>query len=156
MFDSTPLNRTHSIHIPLPLDECFALFTPHGETLWIPDWQPEYIYPRDGRTVQGMVFLTHHGAETTHWTIVDYRPEHHYVRYSRVTAGSRSVVVEVQCTALDAYSEGSRVTVTYTLVPTSEKGVDDIQSFHGENYVAMIESWRTMILTYLDQREAGA
>ncbi|UDF04980.1 SRPBCC family protein [Asticcacaulis sp. AND118] len=156
MFDSTPLSLKHSIDIPLPLDECFDLFTPHGETLWIAEWKPEYIHPRDGQTVQGMVFLTYHGAETTHWTIVDYRPHQHYVRYSRVTAGSRSVLIEVQCIPQGACNDDTRVWVAYTLVPMSEKGVDDVRSFQGENYVAMIERWRTMILTYLDRREAGA
>lgn len=153
MFDATPVHSSHAIDIPLPIDACFALFTPQGETLWIADWKPDYLHPADGATMQGMVFLTHRGGETTYWTLVDYKPHLHYSRYCRVTPGSRSVLVEVQCARLAA--ETTRVTVSYTLVPLSAEGSADIEAFRGEAYVAMIEGWRTLILRHLAGRAGG-
>ena len=141
-------HQTHTIEIALPLPRCFALFTPQGEALWIPDWKPHYVYPASGETEPGMVFVTGHGGETTLWSLVDYRPEQGYVRYSRVTPGSRSTMVEVRCAALD--DGRTAVTVSYTLTGLSEAGNEAIAAFCGEPYRQMIEEWRTLIERHLD------
>jgi hypothetical protein len=143
MFQATRALQSHTIEIALPIERCFPLFTPKGETLWVPDWAPEYIYPPSGETEQGMVFITGHGGEITLWTLVDYQPENHYARYSRVTPGSRSTLVEVQCAA--SGSDRTTVTVSYTLTGLSEAGNQAISAFCGAPYIEMIEEWRTLI-----------
>lgn len=143
MFQATRAHQTHTIEIALPVECCFPLFTPQGETQWVSDWAPDYIYPPSGKTEQGMVFITGHGGETTLWTLVDYQLETHYARYSRVTPGSRSTLVEVQC---EEVRQGlTKVTVSYTLTGLSEAGNQAIAEFCDDAYREMIEEWRTLI-----------
>jgi hypothetical protein len=143
MFQATRAHQSHTIEIALPIERCFPLFTPKGETLWVPDWAPEYIYPATGETEQGMVFITGHSGETTLWTLVDYQPDNHYARYSRVTPGSRSTIVEVRCAEVDAGR--TSVTVSYTLTGLSEAGNQAIAAFCGDAYREMIEEWHALI-----------
>jgi len=143
VFQAVRAHETHTIEIAIPLDRCFALFTPLGETRWVPDWAPTFVYPASGEAEQGMVFVTNHGAETTLWTLVDYRPDRYYARYSRVTPGSRSTIVEVRCSAGD--DGRTSVTVDYTLTGLSEAGNQAIAAFCGDAYRAMIEEWRALI-----------
>jgi hypothetical protein len=149
MFPAARAIAEHSITLPLSADEAFPLFTPEGERLWIEDWNPHYFYPANGETIVGMVFTTGHGDETTYWTLVDFDNAVHAARYSRVTPGSRSVIVEVACTATG--EQETKVTVRYTLTSLSEAGNATIAAFVGD-YSAMIEDWRTRILTYLERQ----
>lgn len=149
MFPAAHVTAEHSIVVPLSADEAFPLFTPEGERLWIEDWNPHYFYPANGETIVGMVFTTSHGDETTYWTLVDFENAARKARYSRVTPGSHSVIVEVKCEATGA--EEARVTVRYTLTALSEAGNTTIAAFV-EGYAAMIEDWRTKILTYLERQ----
>jgi hypothetical protein len=143
MFQAVRAHETHTIEIPIPLDRCFSLFTPLGETRWVPDWAPAFVYPASGEAQEGMVFVTSHGDETTFWTLVDYDPDRHYARYSRVTPGSRSTIVEVRCSA--GGDGRTSVTVDYTLTGLSEAGNHVISEFCGDAYRTMIEHWRTLI-----------
>lgn len=147
MFPATHATIEQTITLPLSADEAFPLFTPEGERLWIEDWNPHYFYPANGETITGMVFTTGHGDETTYWTLVDFDNTAHKARYSRVTPGSRSVVVEVRCEAVGEHE--ARVTVRYSLTGLSEAGNAAITAFV-EGYAAMIEDWRTKILAYLE------
>lgn len=144
MFEALHAEATHAIALPIGIDACFPLFTPIGEMDWVPDWAPRFLYPSDGGACRGMVFTTDHGAEETLWTVVDYDEAGHYARYSRVTPGSRSVLVEVRCTALGPAE--TRVDVHYALTGLSDAGNQTIRTFVGEAYVAMIEEWRRLIL----------
>lgn len=102
MFQALHQHLSGEFTLPLDIDSAYPLFTPAGETLWVPDWQPQYFHPADGHTVQGMVFATGHGGESTLWTLADHDPASHSYRYVRVTPGSRFVQVQVSCQALDA------------------------------------------------------
>lgn len=147
MFEPLHVRETHSIRLPLSADRSFGLFTPEGERHWVPDWEPEYVHPASGRTEQGMVFVTHHGDETTLWCLVDFDPARRYSRYARVTPGSRFVLVEVQCTALnDAATE---VSVTYTLTAMTEEGNQAVAGFQGDVFRRMIDEWEHLILERL-------
>jgi hypothetical protein len=68
------LERRHSIVLAGPINRVFPLFTPVGETLWVDDWNPDFLHPVNGETCEGMVFRTHHGDELTLWTCVDWSP----------------------------------------------------------------------------------
>jgi hypothetical protein len=147
MTETLPLRQSSAITLPLALSPCFELFTPKGEMRWIAHWRPQFICPADGTTTEGMVFVTTHDDEITYWTLVDYWPDKHYARYSRVTPQSRSVFVEVQCSRLA--ERETEVTVTYTLVPLTEGGKEVCRQFVGDAFVAMINGWRDQILVHL-------
>lgn len=149
MFRSHHAEAVHSITLPLAVEAAFPLFTPIGEMDWVPDWRPSFVHPADGRTCRGMVFTTDHGGEETLWTVVDYDEAGHYARYSRVTPGSRSVLVEIRCIALGPAETG--VEVRYALTGLSDAGNQVIRAFVGEAYIAMIEEWRRLILASLSR-----
>lgn len=148
MFQALQQHLSGEFTLPLDIDTAYPLFTPAGETLWVPDWQPQYFHPADGHTEQGMVFATGHGGETTLWTLADYDPASYRYRYVRVTPGSRFVQVAVQCQALDAAN--TRVCVSYTLTGLSEAGNAAIREF-AAGYDAMLTEWHSLILAWRDK-----
>jgi len=141
-FTPTHERVSHTIRLPLEPERCFPLFTPGGEREWVPDWDPTFLH--DGPSAVGTVFLTGHGGEETIWTVVDMDAAAGRARYSRVTPGSRAVLVEVLCRPVDP--GGTEVTVTYHLTALTASGVDYIGGFVGPAFAEMIEAWRTLIL----------
>lgn len=135
---------SHTIRLPAPADACQRFFTPAGETLWVDGWQPRYLHPADGRTVEGMVFTTGSGDALTFWSLADYRstPEP-YARYTRVTPASRSAFVEVRCTPVG--SSETDVEVRYSLTALTPQGEADLADFEEAPFVRMIEGWRERI-----------
>ena len=106
---------SHSIAVALPPERAMHLFTPVGERLWAPHWDPRFPAGEDGDgSAPGTVFLT----GDTHWVVVDRTPDR--VRYARVTPGVRAGTVEV---VLRPDGEGTIADVTYQL--TTLAGNDD-------------------------------
>ncbi|WP_174873539.1 SRPBCC family protein [Vogesella oryzae] len=153
MFQASHQHLSGEFTLPLAIDSAYPLFTPLGETLWVPDWQPQYFHPADGHTAQGMVFSTDHGGETTLWTLADYDPANYRYRYLRVTPGSRCVQVAVVCQPLDAAN--TRVQVSYTLTGLSAAGNAAIREF-AAGYDAMLAEWRSLILAWHDKADQAA
>lgn len=113
--------RCHLITVEAPVARAFMYFTPAGESHWVEGWKPTYLHPSDGRTEPGMVFTTGEGAEHTVWMLADFDRGAHRSRYLRCTPGSRLVVVEIACRALDAQTTGVEVAYTLTaLTPAAE------------------------------------
>jgi hypothetical protein len=148
MFQARHEKAKHRITLPIPADEALELFTPEGERLWIEEWNPRYLHPANGETIEGMVFVTGEGPESTYWTMMDFDIVRHRVRYSRVTPGSRSTVVEVVCVPS---GRQCHVEVSYALTGMSEDGNALVDGFVGDAYAAMIEGWREKIVAYLDR-----
>jgi hypothetical protein len=142
----------HSFVVRAPASVVFRFFTPAGEELWVKDWRPRYVVPGDGRTEEGMVFVTGEGDQSTIWTLVDFDPERFHSRYVRCTPTSRIGLVEVSC--IEISSESSRVEVQYTLTALTPTGEDELHAFEGQAFSAMIEQWSDAIeqrLTYLKE-----
>lgn len=137
------LHVSHRIVVDAPVDQAFMFFTPAGEELWIDDWKPTYLHPRDGATESGMVFVTGEGDELTIWTLTDFDRDAHRSRYVRSTPASRVSVVEVRCSALDAAR--TEVQVSYTLTALNAAGERALEDFEGERFTAMIDDWANTI-----------
>ena len=142
-FRAEHVERAHSFAIALPVARAFPLFEPQGERLWAEGWDPVYLHPADGRAVKGMVFTTSHGHEETIWTLVRHEPATGIVEYVRVTPGSRTGRVLVQCTALDAGR--TRVHVIYAMTGLTEAGNARVRELDEPRYREYIESWATAI-----------
>lgn len=149
MFKARHEKALHRFSLPLSAAEALELFTPEGERLWIAEWDPTYMYPANGETIEGMVFVTGAGRDLTFWTMVDFDIVRHRVRYTRVTPGSRSTIVEVVC--VPGGERHCHVEVSYALTGLSDQGNAEIEAFIGDTYVAMIEGWRDKILAHLER-----
>ena len=135
--------RSHSFVLEMPAAKAFPLFEPEGERAWAQGWNPAYVHPANGKTEQGMVFTTSHGGEETIWMMLRHEPSSGIVEYARVTPGSRTATVMVQCAAIDAGR--TRVTVIYVFTGLSEAGNAIVRRMDDEAYRAYIESWREAI-----------
>jgi hypothetical protein len=143
------IDSVHRIVVHAPVDRCFMFFTPAGEELWVDGWRPTYRHPSDGSTCEGMVFTTGHGDELTVWMLADFDRAAHRSRYARVTPGSRTGFVEVQCRAIDARS--TEVSVRYTMTALSEQGSQALLAFEQPHYAEMIDGWAAEIAARLPQ-----
>ena len=141
------IERRHSIVLAGPIERVFPLFTPAGEKSWIEGWDPEFLYPANGETCDGMVFRTGHGDEATLWACIDWTPTAHRVRYVRVTPMSRFGFVEVACREIPSGRTEASVAYTFTaLSPSGRRYLGDLTE---AAFVRMIEEWRTAIDRWL-------
>jgi hypothetical protein len=140
--------RAGPIHLDETPEVVFPLFTPEGERLWVPGWNPIHRYPADGRLEAGAVFVTRApGEPETIWTVVRYDPAALSVAYDRITPGIRAVLVEVRCEA-DA-DDSTRAHVTYTATALSEDGNAIVAAFTEAHYATMLDEWETAINRHL-------
>lgn len=145
---TTSIVASHSITIDMPVRQCQMLFTPAGEELWVEGWQPRYMHPRDGSTVQGMVFTTGSCDETTVWFMIEFTREPYRARYARVTPESRWGFVDVECRP---FGEGAtQVRVTYELQALNPTAEAVLKGFEPGPFAAMIDDWKRRIDQKLD------
>ena len=131
------------MHVAAPLAQAFPFFTPDGERLWVPGFDPQYLHPLTGEQGAGAIFTTAHGGEDTLWMVLRFSPAEGVAEYARVTPGSRGGTVRV---ALDAVDEaGTRATVTYDLTSLSDAGDQTLAAFTDERYAAMLADWEQKI-----------
>ena len=134
---------SHEITVDRPVADAFPLFTPRGEENWVPGWKPNYFAPEGGETKKDMLFATGEGAERTWWTCLDWQPEQHFVRYLRLTPGSRAAFVEIACRARDA--ETTLVKVSYDIQTLGAPGDCYIADMTDEKFAGMIGEWPRLI-----------
>jgi hypothetical protein len=150
MITFTPLRLTRSATIQLNAGPAtvFPLFTPLGEKLWVPDWNPTIIYPASGDIELGAVFTTPHasGAPMV-WTVVEAMPEHFRVAYVRVAPESHVAQISVQCA--EAAPGSTDATVTYVFTGLSAQGNAYVAQHTESHYQQWIQQWETAINAYL-------
>jgi hypothetical protein len=137
------IERTHTIDIDLPADDAFPLFSPRGEEAWASGWKPEYVHPANGETLEGMVFRTGEGVETTLWSCIAFDEVSHRVKYVRVTPASRFATVEVVCSAVGP--SRTQVHVTYVITALTPHGCKYLAGLRELEFRSMIEGWRQAI-----------
>jgi hypothetical protein len=128
--------------LPLAADRAIALFTPEGERLWVPGWDP--FYPGGERSEDaGTVFTTHaHDVETL-WVIIGIDRAGATAAYARVSPGWHAGTVRVECT--DARPGRCRVLVDYDLTALSEARAAHLDAYRPEPFAEMMEEWRSAI-----------
>lgn len=148
MFKAQHIVRSGTLQLEVPIDKAFPLFTPLGERDWVPGWDPTMLHPESGAAQLGTVFTTQASGEaTTLWSIAAYDGEQHYVKYARVTPGSRFGWVEVACTAVAPSL--TEVEVTYTFTGLSEPGNAYINAMTASAYQKQMADWKALIVAYL-------
>ncbi len=149
------IRRSGTLRVPVELARALELFTPVGEKLWAPGWEPHFHYPADGTARPGTAWTTRdthsHPATETLWLLVDWNPDRHRVRYARVTPGLRTGTVEVVCRALAPTA--TEVEVTYELTSLSEAGDADLATWTEAWYRDFLAGWEKEIASALRGEE---
>jgi polyketide cyclase/dehydrase/lipid transport protein len=135
---------TGRIHVPLPPEEAFQLFTPRGEAVWAHGWHPHFPAPAPDDTEPGTVFETSAHGEHTIWLVTD-RERGKRISYARVTPGDRAGSVTV---VLNAAGRHSEVEVTYHLTALTGPAGRKLSEF-ADGYPAYLRSWQDAISAWL-------
>jgi hypothetical protein len=135
-----------TLRVAAPPAEAFRYFTPDGERLWVPGWEPEYLHPLDGALGEGLTFRTRHGGEETLW-MVSRCADPYEVDYVRVTPRSRIGIVSVRLTAVGA--AGSDVAVAYRLTALSPSAGATLDAFAAA-FPEYLSSWERSINALID------
>lgn len=132
------------VTVPLPAADAMKLFTPEGERLWAPGWDPSYPDPERTEGV-GAVFVTEHGGRRTTWVMTERSSD--AVAYARVAANATAGTVEVR--VVDASPTRTTVRVTYDLTALSAGAVAELTRF-AENYEHEMAEWTQQIAELLN------
>jgi len=132
---------------PAPVDEVFPLFSPEGERLWVPGWDPELLYPPGVEWAQGQIFRTHEAHGEAVWVVTRLDRAGHRAGYHRIEPGRYVAHVEVEsCAAPDG---GTETEVSYTYVGLSADGNREIAAMKQDDYEAKLAHWATWIRAHL-------
>jgi Polyketide cyclase / dehydrase and lipid transport len=142
-FEPLHVARAGSIRLHAPPDEVFPLFTPVGETRWVPGWSPAFLHPSTGEAREGTTFLTRADGEgETIWMVMEHDAPRRVV-YARVTPSSRAGRVEVRC---EPAEDGTTIAhVRYTFTALSDHGNDYLAALTDEAYRGWMEEWERRV-----------
>lgn len=138
------VRRSGLVRVAAPIETAFPLFTPLGEKVWAPGWDPEFHHPADGTPVAGMAFsTTNPDGPPTHWVLIDWDPERHAVRYARMTPGLRVGTVEVAC-RIDGPA-ATAAQITYDLTAIDDAGDEDLAGWTQPWFDGFLREWEGQI-----------
>jgi hypothetical protein len=128
------------------VDSIFNLFSPLGEKSWVPDWDPELLYPPGVTWERGLVFRTKEEKGDAIWIVTRLNRPGHQVEYHRVEATRYVARVEVRCKALSPTA--TEVHTTYEFIGLSHEGNTQIAAMTDEAYKAKMNRWQAWIDEY--------
>jgi hypothetical protein len=126
-----------------PVEQVFELFSPLGEKLWVPEWNPELLHPPDTSWARGLIFRTQEEKGEAVWVVTALEREAHEVEYHRVESGRYVARVRVACRA--AADGQTQVATTYVFVGLSPEGNAEIGLMTNELYVEKMKRWERWI-----------
>ncbi len=138
------------IHVALPAEEAFALFTPDGEREWAHGWNPTFPARTLDDSEPGTVFETDADGHRVIWLVTD-RAWGTCIAYAQVIPGERAGSITVTLIATEG---GSEVEVVYELTPLSETGAHHLKQF-ADGYGEYLQSWQDAIAACLEKRAAS-
>ena len=143
MFSAASVELSGGFAIRATVTDAFALFSPEGERLWVPGWNPEVLHPSGAGWERGLIFRTREDRGEAVWVVAALDRERHEVEYLRVEPGRYVARVRVQCRAEDATRTAVRV--TYTFVGLSEAGNREIAAMSGAAFEEKMRRWQGWI-----------
>jgi hypothetical protein len=127
------------VRVALPPERAVQYFTPEGERVWAPGWDPAYPAARQDETALGTVFVTHGDGVETVWVVV-HRSESS-MRYARVSPNVQAGTVNVQCLA---DGQATRAEITYDLTALRPAAQAGLQRF-ADGYDKFLNEWERLI-----------
>lgn len=135
-------NPTASIEVALPVAEAFELFTPEGESRWVPGWEPQYG-TEDADERPATVFVTAVGGVETHWVIIEIDRRSRSAAYARITPGVHGGVVRVRCDSLTG--DRTAVTVSYDMTLLDDTSESALDGFRDDDFEGALRQWSELI-----------
>jgi hypothetical protein len=130
-----------SVHAPI--ETVFELFSPLGERMWVPEWDPELLHPPGVSWVQGQIFRTREEQGDAIWIVTGLSREAYQVEYHRVEPHRYIARVCVTCTP--AGNGHTEVATLYAYVGLSREGNDEIARMTSDTYSEKMARWKHWI-----------
>ena len=140
------------IRLSASVDVVFPMFSPLGEKLWVPGWNPELLYPAGATWEEGLVFRTREDTGDAVWIVTKLDLSTRHVIYHRVESARYVARVEVHCSAIaDNVTEAA---TEYSFVGLSESGNREITAMTQRSYDAKMTRWANWINHYFQQHHS--
>jgi hypothetical protein len=152
--ESGPRSRrlTGGFTVAGPVEAVFPLFSPLGEKLWVPGWDPELLHPADVEWEAGMIFRTRERTGDAIWLLTRLDRAAHEVEYFRVEPGLYSAKVAVRCGEVPGGF--TRVATSYEFVALTPAGGAEIDRMSAAAFDDKMRRWQEWIGVHL-ANEAG-
>jgi hypothetical protein len=136
-----PVSRTFvgTLRVDDDVSKVFPLFSPLGEKSWVPNWNPELLYPPDTEWDQGLIFTT----EGAVWVVAALDRATHTVSYYRVEPDRLVANVRVSCRP--ERSNRTEVEVSYTFVGLTVAGNEIIRAMSDAESTQKMANWEKWI-----------
>ena len=134
--------RAATITLNGAIDDVFPLFTAKGELLWVPGWNPTFVYPQSGEPQTGGIFASQslNTSAMTYWYTIIYDTERHIAQYVNIDPGSLIIQVNIRCQANPDNNTMAQVAFTFT--PLRDRSSVFVHSqFSEAGFQAMMDNW---------------
>jgi hypothetical protein len=149
MFAAASIDLSGGFSISAPVDAAFELFSPSGEKLWVPGWNPELLHPPTVNWARGLIFRTQEEQGEAIWVVTILDRDRHKVEYWRVEPSRYVATVRVHCQARDLARTDARV--TYTFVGLSDGGNREISAMSDTAFEEKMKRWQEWIDAHLSR-----
>ena len=140
-FQSRSATSAGTVRLEAPVEKVFPFFTPLGERDWAQGWDPQPIYPFDGATRNGMVFLTQDHKPML-WVVSHYDPAKHEISYVTVT---HEILVRQIVISCREENGATLADVTYTMTGLSPEGNRMVEEYAGKGHADRLRHWEEAI-----------
>ena len=128
----------------------FPLFSPEGERVWVPEWDPELLHPPGVEWEEGQIFRTQEERGEAVWVVTRLDRAERHVQYHRVEPGRYVAHIVVRCRPLA--DRRTEVETAYAFVGLSEAGNREIDAMTQAAYDAKMSRWSEWIARHLAGR----
>ena len=137
------VSNSFHFEVAAPLERVAPLFGPEGERGWAgKHWNPEFLYPRPAKDVQGAVFLVQHGPHTSVWMNTVFDLSGGRMQYVAFIDDVVVTTVDVKLVSID--SSHTSADVTYTRTALQPAANDDVRAM-GESDRESGPDWQKSI-----------
>lgn len=144
---------TFTVHAPMSV--AAPLFGPEGERSWGgADWDPNFLYPRPAKDVEGAVFVVQHGEHKSTWvaTALDFAAGH--VQYVSLIDGALATWIDIHLTPHGP--ENTAVTVVYERTAMRPELNEQIKTLAKHDSDSAAAHWESLINGYLKSKSQKA
>jgi hypothetical protein len=138
------IELTGAFTVPAPIGVVFELFSPLGERSWVPDWNPELLYPLRVAWQRNQIFRTQEALGEAIWIVTELNRASHHVEYHRVEPHHYVARVSVKCE--ESHAATTEVSVEYVYVGLSSAGNVEIAAMTAEAYSQKMDRWKQWII----------